>query len=159
MIGLWRRRFMQNVEQAPIQPANLYDLNNVILLCSIFVRLNKTPHGEHLLVHKHPLCLQHKRTRSGISARHQRTPLAVHGWYRETERNFSEMHRRRRRSCPPSPCAAHNNGNCKGPPVNKDRIVGLDTSDPSHVAKLCVAAGLWCIQRRYLTAPGNDSIH
>ena len=41
-------------------------------------------------------------------------------------------------------------GRCDGRSVDKGRIIGLDSSDLSKPPKLCLATGLWRIQRWYL---------
>jgi len=60
------------------------------------------------------------------------------------------MHWRRLRPCP-SPChPAYEIGRCEGRSIDKGRIIGLDSSDLSKPPKLCLATGLWRIQRWYL---------
>src|ERR1700719_762700 len=60
------------------------------------------------------------------------------------------MHWWRLRPCP-SPCnPAYEIGRCEGRSIDKGRIIGLDSSNPSKPSKLCLATGLWRIQRWYL---------
>src|SRR5208337_88703 len=60
------------------------------------------------------------------------------------------MHWRRLRPCP-SPCnPAYEIGRCEGRSIDKGRTIGLDTSNLSKPPKLCLATGLWRIQRWYL---------
>src|SRR6266446_8843387 len=69
------------------------------------------------------------------------------------------MHWRRLRSCP-SPCnPAYAIGRCEGRPIDKGRIIGLDSSNLSKSPKLCLATGLWRIQRWYLAGSGNGPLH
>ena len=42
---------------------------------------------------------------------------------------------------------------------DKGRIIGLDSSDLSKPPKLCLATGLWRIQRWYLAGSGNGPLH
>ena len=57
------------------------------------------------------------------------------------------MHWRRLRPCP-SPCnPAYEIGRCEGRSIDKGRIIGLDSSNLSKPPKLCLATGLWRIQR------------
>jgi hypothetical protein len=41
-------------------------------------------------------------------------------------------------------------GGCEGRSIDKGRIIGLDSSNLSKPPKLCLATGLWRIQRWYL---------
>src|SRR6202022_134906 len=60
------------------------------------------------------------------------------------------MNWRRLRPCP-SPCnPAYEIGRCEGRSTDKGRIIGLDSSNLSKPPKLCLATGLWRIQRWYL---------
>src|ERR1700720_3444257 len=69
------------------------------------------------------------------------------------------MHWRRLRPCP-SPCnPAYEIGRCEGRSIDKGRIIGLDPSNLSKPPKLCLATGLWRIQRWYLAGSGNGPLH
>src|ERR1700724_3137123 len=69
------------------------------------------------------------------------------------------MHWRRLRPCS-SPCnSAYEIGRCEGRSIDKGRIIGLDSSNLSKPPKLCLATGLWRIQRCYLAGPGNGPLH
>src|ERR1700737_3903035 len=69
------------------------------------------------------------------------------------------MHWRRLRPCP-SPCnSAYEIGRCEGRSIDKGRIIGLDSSNLSKPPKLCLATGLWRIQRWYLAGSGNGPLH
>src|ERR1700730_1345019 len=69
------------------------------------------------------------------------------------------MHWRRLRPCP-SPCnPAYDIGHCESRSIDKGRIIGLDSSNLSKPPKLCLATGLWRIQRWYLTGSGNGPLH
>src|SRR5271157_3137018 len=69
------------------------------------------------------------------------------------------MHWRRLRPCP-SPCnPAYEIGHCEGRSIDKGRIIGLDSSNLSKPPKLCLATGLWRIQRWYLAGSGNAPLH
>jgi hypothetical protein len=69
------------------------------------------------------------------------------------------MHWRRLRPCP-SPCnPAYEIGRCQGRSIDKGRIIGLDSSNLSKPPKLCLATGLWRIQRWYLAGSGNGPLH
>ena len=66
---------------------------------------------------------------------------------------------RRLRPCP-SPCnPAYEIGRCEGRSIDKGRIIGLDSSKLSEPPKLCLATGLWRIQRRRLAGSGNGPLH
>src|ERR1700675_512785 len=69
------------------------------------------------------------------------------------------MHWRRLRPCP-SPCnPAYEIGRCEGRSIDKGRIIGLDSSNLSKPPKLCLATGLWRIQRWCLARSGNGPLH
>ena len=69
------------------------------------------------------------------------------------------MHWRRLRPCP-SPCsAAYDICRCEGRSIDKDRIIGLDSSNLSKPSKLCLTTRLWRVQRRYLAGSRNGPLH
>src|ERR1700693_2782459 len=69
------------------------------------------------------------------------------------------MNWRRLRPCP-SPCnPAYEIGRCEGRSIDKGRIIGLDSSNLSKPPKLCLATGLWRIQRWCLAGSGNGPLH
>ena len=102
-------------------------MHTTIFYCVSISNLNLDRYSKHLLVSKYPLRLHHQRAGCGINSGHQRASLAVHGWNRETKWDLSKMHRWRRRSCPP-PRAANDNRHRKSDSINKNGIIGLDTS-------------------------------
>jgi hypothetical protein len=69
------------------------------------------------------------------------------------------MHWRRLRPCPSACNPAYDIGSCEGRSIDKSRIIGLDSSNLSKPPKLCLATGLWRIQRWYLAGSGNGPIH
>ena len=54
---------------------------------------------------------------------------------------------------------AYEISHCEGRSIDKGRIIGLDSSNLSKPPKLCLATGLWRIERWYLAASGNGPLH
>src|SRR5271166_1751938 len=54
---------------------------------------------------------------------------------------------------------AYEIGRCEGRSIDRGRIIGLDSSNLSKPPKLCLATGLWRIQRWYLAGSGNGPLH
>jgi hypothetical protein len=69
------------------------------------------------------------------------------------------MHWGRLRPCTSPSSPAYEIGRCEGSSSDKSRIIGLDSSNLSKPPKLCLATGLWRIQRWCLAGSGNGPLH